>query len=75
MSTKPLKGFSGVMEIVSDYRTDAYRAVYAIKLGQNIYVLHVFQKKSRRGIAIPKQDMEMIRIRLQEAGRMAEEET
>ena len=41
---KTLKGFSGVIEIISDYATNTYRAVYAIKIDDNIYVLHVFQK-------------------------------
>ena len=43
---KMLRGFSGIIEIVNDYATNTYRAVYAIKIDDNIYVLHVFQKKS-----------------------------
>ena len=73
-NVKPLKGFPGVMEIVSDYRTDTYRAVYAVKLGDEIYVLHVFQKKSKRGIATPKKELDIIRQRLQEATRIAREQ-
>lgn len=72
-TAKPLKGFRGVFEIVSDYATDTYRAVYAVKLGSKIYVLHVFQKKSKKGIAIPKKDVEVIRRRLQQARQMARE--
>ena len=70
---KPLKGFNGVMEIVSEFKTDAYRAVYAVKLGNTIYVLHAFQKKSTRGIATPKKEMDVIRKRFLEARQLAEE--
>jgi phage-related protein len=64
-NVKPLKGFgSGVMEIVSNYNTNAYRAVYAVKVGDDIYVLHAFQKKSKTGIKTPKQEIELIRRRL-----------
>ena len=73
-TVKPLKGLRGVLEIVSDYATDTYRAVYAVKLGQSIYVLHAFQKKSKRGSEIPRQDLELIRRRLQTAREMARKE-
>jgi phage-related protein len=64
---KPLKGFKGasVLEIVEDYDGDTYRAVYTVKLAGVVYVLHVFQKKSKHGIATPKQDIELIEKRLQ----------
>jgi phage-related protein len=64
---KPLKGFKGanVLEIVEDYDGDTYRAVYTVKLAGVVYVLHVFQKKSKHGIATPKQDLELIEKRLQ----------
>lgn len=67
--TKPLKGFSGagVLEVVEDYFKDTYRAVYTVKYGEAIYVLHAFQKKSASGIATPKPDMEKIRERLKSA--------
>jgi phage-related protein len=70
-AAKPLKGFGGarVMEIVERDRSGAYRAVYTAQLGDAIYVLHVFQKKSKRGIATPKQDIDLIRRRLAEAER------
>jgi phage-related protein len=70
-SAKPLKGFGGsrVMEIVERHRTDAYRAVYTAHFADAIYVLHVFQKKSKRGIATPKPDIEVIRRRYAEAER------
>ena len=70
---KILKGFSGVIEIVSDYATNTYRAVYAIKIDDNIYVLHVFQKKSKRGIATTKRDLDTIKRRLQTAEQIAKE--
>ena len=70
-AAKPLKGFGGtrVMEIVERYRSDAYRAVYTAQFGDAVYVLHVFQKKSKSGIATPKQEIELIRKRLAEAER------
>jgi phage-related protein len=53
---KPMKGFGGasVIEIVEDYDSDTYRAVYTVKFAEAIYVLHAFQKKSKSGIATPK---------------------
>ena len=70
-AAKPLKGFGGtrVMEIVERDRSGTYRAVYTAQFGDTIYVLHVFQKKSKRGIATPKQDIDLIRRRLAEAER------
>jgi phage-related protein len=70
-AAKPLKGFGGarVMEIVERYRTDAYRAIYTVQFADTIYVLHVFMKKSTRGIATPKPDIDLIRRRLAEAER------
>ncbi|MDE0426154.1 MAG: type II toxin-antitoxin system RelE/ParE family toxin [Candidatus Poribacteria bacterium] len=69
-AAKPFKGVgSGVFEIRADYRTDTYRAVYAVKIGARVYVLHCFQKKSRRGIQTPKKDVDLIKKRL----RMAQE--
>lgn len=67
--TKPLKGFggAGVLEVVEDYCTDTYRAVYTLKFGQAVYVLHAFQKKSSSGMETPKPDMEKIRERLKAA--------
>jgi phage-related protein len=64
-NAKYLKGLgSGILEIVSDYHKNTYRAVYAVKLGDDIYVLHVFQKKSKTGIKTPKQDISLIEKRL-----------
>ena len=66
---KPLKGFKGasVLEIVENHDGDTFRAVYTVKLVAAIYVLHVFQKKSKRGIATPKHDLERIEQRLRQA--------
>lgn len=66
---KPLKGFggAGVLEVVEDFRGDTYRAVYTVKVGNAIYVLHCFQKKSSHGIETPKPDMDLIRERLKAA--------
>jgi phage-related protein len=71
-NAKPLTGhkeFRGgsVMEIVERYSTDTYRAVYAAKIGDAIYVLHVFQKKSTSGIATPQRDIDLIIDRLRDA--------
>jgi|SRR5262245_51172754 len=65
---KPLKGIgSGVLEIVADYRSDTYRAVYTVRFARQVYVLHVFQKKSTKGIATPQPEIELIRQRLKRA--------
>ena len=66
---KPLKGFGGasVLEVVEDFRNDTYRAVYTVKFAEAVYVLHVFQKKSKHGIKTPKQELELIRDRLKRA--------
>lgn len=63
---KPLKGFSGagVLEIVDNHDGDTYRAVYTIKLKEAVYVLHAFKKKSKKGIATPKRELEVIKTRL-----------
>lgn len=68
---KPLKGFSGVLEIRSDYATDTYRAVYTTKIGDVIYVLHAFQKKSKRGRSTPKKEVDGIKRRLKIAQELA----
>ena len=64
-NAKYLKGFDhGVMEIISDFNKNTYRAVYALKLGESIYVLHAFQKKSKTGIKTPEQEIKLIERRL-----------
>jgi phage-related protein len=72
---KPFKGVgSGVIEIALRYEGDAFRTVVAVQIGTRIYVLHAFQKKSKRGIATPKHDVELIKQRYAEAKERAEHE-
>ncbi len=69
-NAKPLKGKafkSMVMEIVSDFDTNTYRAIYTVKLGEAVYVLHCFQKKSKFGRKTPKKEIALIKQRLCEA--------
>lgn len=69
LDSKALKGFGGrnVLELIEDHRGDTYRAVYTIRFKNALYVLHVFKKKSTRGIATPKKDRELIEKRLKSA--------
>ena len=69
---KPLKGFGGggVLEVVDDFDGDTYRAVYTVRFREVVYVLHAFQKKSKRGIATPKRNVELIKTRLRDAARL-----
>ena len=53
-----------MLELIEDHRGDTYRAVYTVRFATAIYVLHAFQKKSKRGIATPKRELELIRERL-----------
>jgi phage-related protein len=72
---KPFKGLgSGVFEIAVRFIGDAYRTVVAVRLGEKIYVLHAFQKKSRKGIATPKREIDLIKQRYAEAKELAENE-
>jgi phage-related protein len=72
---KPFKGVgSGVFEIALRYDGEAYRTVLAAQLGRNIYVLHAFQKKSKKGIATPKPDVDLIKQRYKVARELAEHE-
>ena len=62
---KPLRGMGpGVFEIALPFRGDAFRVVYAVQLGDEIWVLHAFQKKSKKGIQTPMRDIELVRERL-----------
>jgi phage-related protein len=62
---KPMKAIgSGVFEIALPYRGNAFRVVYAVQLGEEIWVLHAFQKKSKRGIKTPKHEIDLVRERL-----------
>ena len=66
---KPLKGFgdAAVLEIVDDFDGDTFRAVYAVRFTKAVYVLHTFQKKSKRGVATPKAELDLIARRLKRA--------
>jgi len=72
---KPLSGFGSadVLEVIEDRRGDTYRAVYTVRYAARVFVLHVFQKKSKSGIATPKPDMDLIKERLKAAGKRAKE--
>lgn len=68
---KPLRGYRGasVLEIVEDFDTDTYRAVYTVRFEEAVYVLHCFKKKSRSGVSTSKKDLELIRSRYKQAER------
>jgi phage-related protein len=74
-AAKALKGFggAGVLEVVEDDAGGAYRAVYTVRFEEAVFVLHCFQKKSKRGIETPKADMNLIRDRLKLAAEWAKE--
>ena len=73
-SAKPFKSVgSGVFEIAMRFDTNAYRAVYAVQIGKQIYVLHAFQKKSKSGIKTPSQDVDLIKRRYRQAVEMEKE--
>jgi phage-related protein len=75
-AAKRLRGdLSGVVEVVEDHARGTYRAVYLAGLPEAIYVLHVFQKKSTRGIATPRHEVELIKARLRWAERHARRES
>lgn len=69
VNAKPLRGFggAGVLEIITDHAHDTFRAIYTVKFATAIYVLHVFQKKSKTGVKTPAEDMELIARRLRVA--------
>lgn len=66
---KPLKGFkgAGILEVVENHDGDTYRAVYTVRIKDKIYVLHAFQKKSKKGIQTPQKEMDVIKARLKRA--------
>src|SRR5258707_9277077 len=70
-AAKPLKGFGGrdVLEIVTDHRGDTWHSVYTVRFKGAVYVLHAFQKKSTKGLATPKKELDLIWQRLAEAER------
>ncbi len=71
---KPLKGFgsAGVLEVVENHDGNTYRAVYTVRFSNGVYVLHCFQKKSRKGIETPKAARDMIETRLKLAQKHSE---
>lgn len=70
---KPMKGLGpGVFEIAVAYRRDAYRAVYAVRIGADLWVVHAFQKKSTQGIKTPRHEIDVVRERLK---RLRKQET
>ncbi len=73
VSAKPLKGLGpGVLEVVSDHRGNTFRAVYTVRLAERVFVLHAFQKKSKRGIATPPMEIDLIKQRLKQATAISE---
>jgi phage-related protein len=76
-SAKPFKGVvrgSGVLEIVEDHGTSTFRTVYTVRFARAVYVLHAFQKKSKKGIKTPQHDVDLIRARFEIARRDYEAE-
>ncbi len=71
-SIRTLRGFSGagVLEVVEDYQGDTYRAIYTVRFRGRVYALHAFQKKSKRGIKTPKQDIDRVKERLRWAAEL-----
>lgn len=73
-NAKPLKGFGGeVFEIVTRFDSDTYRTVYAVQIGNYIYVLHAFQKKSPKGIKTAQKDVDLIKQRYKKAVEQSKE--
>lgn len=70
-AAKPMKGFdAGVYEIAVAYRSDAFRAIYLLKIDADIWVVHAFQKKSKQGIKTPKHEIDVIRERIKRLREM-----
>jgi len=73
--SKPLKGkLSGTVELIDDYDGDTYRAVYTTKIGNILYILHAFKKKSKKGSETPKQEIDLVVSRLKIAQKNYEEQ-
>lgn len=66
VEAKALHGFGGrqVLELKESDEHGTYRAVYTVRIAEAVYVLHAFQKKSRRGIKTAPQDIALIHERL-----------
>jgi phage-related protein len=70
---KPLKGFgSGVLELALRHRGDAFRVIYALHIGTDIWVIHAFQKKSNSGIKTPKREIDLVRERIKRLKELPE---
>lgn len=72
---RPLKGFgsASVLEVAEDWQGNTFRAIYTVRFAHGVFVLHVFQKKAKSGIATPKADLNLIRQRLKAAERVTRE--
>src|SRR6476660_10083816 len=69
--TKPLKGLgAGVLEVIANHQGYRYRAVYTVRFDDRVYVLHVFQKKSKKGVATPQSEIDLVRRRLKRAAEL-----
>ena len=64
-------GGAGVLEVVTDYRGDTFRAVYTVRYAATVFVLHAFQKKSKTGRKTPRREIELVKQRLREAEQIA----
>jgi phage-related protein len=75
-NAKPLRGFGGaqILEIIEDYDGDTYRVVYTVRFKDRLYVLHAFQKKSKKQDRTPEHEMDLVRERLKQANRMEADE-
>lgn len=75
VKSKPLKGFGGasVLEVISDHDGSTFRTVYTVRFAKAVFVLHAFQKKSKKAIATPKSDIELIKRRLRFAAEQYRE--
>ena len=73
LAAKPMRGLgAGVWEVVADDRGNTFRAVYLVRLSNRVYVLHAFQKKSKRGVATPQTEIDLIKRRLKQALAISE---
>jgi phage-related protein len=74
-AAKPLKGFggAGVLEVVENDEGGTYRAIYTVRYEEAVFVLHCFQKKSKSGIAMPKEDKAVVELRLKAAAARIQE--
>jgi phage-related protein len=77
VAAKPLQGYrgAGVLEVVDDCDGDTYRTVYTVRFPDAVYVLHAFQKKSKRGTATPRHDIEVVNARLELARQLHAQRT